>query len=382
MSRDAAQERVQQWVREDIQSLTAYTVPPAAGLIKLDAMENPHDLPEELVQPWLAALARAALNRYPDPACQNLLPVLRAALDIPEGAEILLGNGSDELIQMLIMAVARPGVVVLAPEPTFVMYRLIAQWLGVRFVGVPLRTHDFGLDRAGMLTAIAQHRPALIFLAYPNNPTGNLFDGDDVRAILEAAPGAVVVDEAYAPFAADSFLPQAGSRPELLVMRTLSKAGLAGLRLGILTGPAVWIGQINKVRLPYNINVLTQVTAEVVLRHPTIWSEQANAIRTERMILASRLAALPGVKVYPSEANFLLFRVPAGSAAGIHAVLRKGGVLIKSLDGTHPVLKDFLRVTVGTPTENACFLEVLADGLASLRGSANKEGVGNGGVRV
>jgi histidinol-phosphate aminotransferase len=170
---------------------------------------------------------------------------------------VLLGNGSDELIQMLILAVARPGAVVLAPEPTFVMYRLIAHWLGVRFVGVPLRADDFGLDRAAMLAAIAQYQPALVFLACPNNPTGNLFDRDDVLAILDAAPGAVVVDEAYAPFTAASFLEQVGSRPELLVMRTLSKAGLAGLRLGILAGPAAWIAQIDKVRLPYNINVLT-----------------------------------------------------------------------------------------------------------------------------
>jgi histidinol-phosphate aminotransferase len=365
---DAALNRVQNWVREDIQSLAAYAVPPAAGLIKLDAMENPHDWPPELLQPWLAAIAGAALNRYPDPGSRALLPVLRTALGIPDAAEVLLGNGSDELIQMLILAVARPGAVVLAPEPTFVMYRLIAHWLGVQFVGVPLRAGDFGLDRAAMLAAIAQHQPALVFLAYPNNPTGNLFDRDDVLAILDAAPGAVVVDEAYAPFASASFLEQAGSRPGLLVMRTLSKAGLAGLRLGVLAGPAAWIAQIDKVRLPYNINVLTQVTAEVALRHPAVWQNQATAICAERTTLATRLAALPGVAVYPSEANFLLFRVPAGQGAVIHEALRQGGVLVKSLSGGHPVLNDCLRVTVGKPDENACFLDILSRSLGQLRG--------------
>lgn len=185
----------------------------------------------------------------------------RAALGIPDAADILLGNGSDELIQIIIMALARPGAVVLAPEPTFVMYRLIARWLGVEFVGVPLRSGDFGLDRAALLAAIARHRPAAVFLAYPNNPTGNLFARDDVVAVLDAAPGVVVVDEAYAPFASDSFMAQAGAAANLLVMRTLSKAGLAGLRLGVLAGPAEWIAQFDKVRLPYNIGSLTQITA-------------------------------------------------------------------------------------------------------------------------
>ena len=373
MSGDAsAAGRARRWVREDIQDLAAYAVPSAAGLIKLDAMENPHAWPAALTQPWLDALSGAALNRYPDPGARALLPVLRAALHIPDTADVLLGNGSDELIQMLILAIARPGAVVLAPEPTFVMYRLIAHWLGVRFIGVPLRTDDFGLDRAAMLSAIHRHQPALVFLAYPNNPTGNLFAQDDVLAILDAAPGAVVLDEAYAPFATASFLDQVGSRPGLLVMRTLSKAGLAGLRLGILAGPAAWITQIDKVRLPYNINVLTQITAEVALRHPAVWQDQAAAIRAERATLAARLAALPGIKVYPSEANFLLFRVPAGQGTAIHDALHRGGVLIKSLDGGHPALRDCLRVTVGTPVENARFLEVMIHGLRSVGGVSDK----------
>ena len=367
MNRDAAA-RVRDHVREEIQALAPYAVHPAAGLIKLDAMENPYGWPDELAQPWMEAIAGAPLNRYPDPRAQDLQPVLRAALGIPDAAEMLLGNGSDELIQIIIMALARPGAVVLAPEPTFVMYRLIARWLGVEFVGVPLRSGDFGLDRTGLLAAIARHRPAAVFLAYPNNPTGNLFDHEDVVAVLDAAPGVVVVDEAYAPFASHSFMAQAGAAANLLVMRTLSKAGLAGLRLGVLAGPAAWIAQFDKVRLPYNIGSLTQITAKVALRHPALWQHQAEAIRAERGRLAAGLGALPGVRVYPSDANFLLFQAPTGLAPLLYQSLQADGVLIKLLDGTHPALTDCLRVTVGLPEENARFLDALARGLASVGG--------------
>lgn len=368
----AAGGRVRDWVREDIQALSAYRVHPADGLIKLDAMENPYDWPADLMQPWLSAIAHASLNRYPDPRSSQLMPVLRAALGIPDAAEVLLGNGSDELIQMIILALARPGAVVLAPEPTFVMYRLIAQWLGVRFVGVPLRDDDFDLDREAMITAIQHHRPAVVFLAYPNNPTGNQFAREDMSAIIEAAPGIVVVDEAYAPFASDSFLPGAGRLGNVLVMRTLSKAGLAGLRLGVLAGPAAWIAQIDKVRLPYNINVLTQVTAKVAMQHPEVWQQQATEIRNQRTYLASGLAALPGLMVYPSAANFLLFRVPHGLAHGLHDGLRQDGILIKLLDGTHPALSDCLRVTVGRPDENRRFLDALRTRLEWLNADGGK----------
>lgn len=362
MNRDAAA-RARDHVREEIQALAPYPVHAADGLIKLDAMENPYGWPDELTQPWLQAIAGAALNRYPDPRAQGLQPVLRAALGIPDPADILLGNGSDELIQIIIMALARPGAVVLAPEPTFVMYRLIARWLGVEFVGVPLRSGDFGLDRAALLAAIARHRPAAVFLAYPNNPTGNLFARDDVVAVLDAAPGVVVVDEAYAPFASDSFMAQAGAAANLLVMRTLSKAGLAGLRLGVLAGPAEWIAQFDKVRLPYNIGSLTQITAGVALRHPALWQHQTEAICAERERLAAGLGALTGVRVYPSDANFLLFRVPAGLAPVLYQKLQADGVLIKLLDGTHPALSDCLRATVGRPEENERLLEALTRGL-------------------
>jgi histidinol-phosphate aminotransferase len=347
------------WVRPEIRALAAYHVPDSAGLIKLDAMENPYAWPDELVRDWQARLATAALNRYPDPQARALKARLRAAMRIPPEAELLLGNGSDEIIQMLALAVGGPGRTILAPEPGFVMFRMIATLTGTGFAGVPLRAADFALDTEAMLTAIDAHRPALVFLASPNNPTGNRFDAAAMRAIIEAAPGLVVVDEAYYPFCDGDCLDWLAEYEHLLVMRTVSKLGLAGLRLGLIAGRAAWLVELDKTRLPYNINVLTQLSAEFALAHAEVFARQAQAIRAARAALAQALGRLPGLTVYPSEANFILFRVPAGQAARLHAALKGAGVLVKNLDGSHPRLAGCLRVTVGRPAENAAFLAAL-----------------------
>jgi histidinol-phosphate aminotransferase len=247
----------EQIIRDDIRALSAYHVPDPAGLVKLDAMENPYGLPAELCAAIGKRAAAAALNRYPDPAARELKARLRAIMQIPSGMDLVLGNGSDELIQMLALAVAKPGAVMLGVEPSFVMFRMIAGFAGLRFAGVPL-TKDFALDEAAMLEAIRAQQPALIFIAYPNNPTGNLFDANVIARVIAAAPGIVVVDEAYHAFAGASFMPRLAEFPNLLVMRTLSKLGLAGLRLGLLAGRAEWLHHVDKLRLPYNVNVLTQ----------------------------------------------------------------------------------------------------------------------------
>ena len=343
-------------IRSEIVALKAYHVPDSAGLVKLDAMESPYALPAEL-QVEVARLAETAeLNRYPDPGAARLKASLRAALDIPSGMEVLLGNGSDEIIQMLTMAAARPGAVVLGLEPSFVMFRMIAMFCGVRFVGVPLKT-DFSLDADKVIAAIAEHQPALVFIAYPNNPTGNLFDEAAMTRIIEAAPGMVVVDEAYHAFAGRSFMPRLKDHPNLLVMRTLSKSGLAGLRLGLIAGTGAWLSQVDKVRLPYNINVLTQLVAERVLRHHERLAQQAAAIKAERTRLFDELKRMPGVQPFPSDANFILFKT--GKAEQVFNGLRQRGVLIRNLHGSHPALADCLRVTVGTPAEDARFLDAL-----------------------
>ncbi len=343
-------------IRDDIRALSAYHVPASAGMVKLDAMENPYSLPADLQVAIAARIKAAALNRYPDPSAAELKQRLRTVMNIPVGVELVLGNGSDELIQMLALAVAKPGAVMLGVEPSFVMFRMIAGFAGLRFVGVPL-TADFSLDADALLDAIRTQQPALVFIAYPNNPTGNLFDADVIARVIAAAPGIVVVDEAYHAFAGASFMPRLAEFPNLLVMRTLSKLGLAGLRLGLLAGRSDWLNHIDKLRLPYNINVLTQCVAVEVLQHEDVLNAQAATIRSERTRVLAALQKLRGVTVFPSDANFILFRV--AEAGRVFDGLKQRGILIKNLHGSHPMLADCLRVTVGTPDENARFLEVL-----------------------
>jgi histidinol-phosphate aminotransferase len=289
---------------------------------------------------------------------------LREAMGIPESMGLLLGNGSDELIQMLAMTVGGPGRKVLSLDPGFVMYRMIATFTGMGYVGVPLRPDGFGLDLPAVLEAMEVEQPVLTYIAYPNNPTGNLFAARDIERIIEAAPGLVILDEAYAPFTDASFLPRLGEWPNLMVMRTVSKMGLAGLRLGYLAGPPEWIAEIDKTRLPYNINALTQASATLALRHRALFDAQTAAIRAERARLFAGLSALDGVHPYPSEANFILLRVTGGGADAVFAGLKGQGVLVKNLHGSHALLADCLRVTVGRPEENDALLAALAGQLA------------------
>ncbi len=355
---------VSDWVRPEIRALSAYQVADAEGLIKLDAMENPYTWPAGLRQAWLERLRGADVNRYPDPGASLLKQALRANMAIPGAADIILGNGSDELIQMTAMTLAGPERVLLSVEPGFVMYRMIAAFTGMRYEAVALNGRDFSLDAPALLAAIERHRPAAVFLAYPNNPTGNLFDEAVLLEVIEAAPGLVIIDEAYAPFTDASFMPRAGEFGNLLVMRTLSKMGLAGLRLGLLAGPPGWTSEIEKTRLPYNINTLTQLSAEFALSHQGVFDEQTRVLRESRGDLFRRLAGLAGVTAFPSAANFILLRLAEGRAKPVHEDLISAGVLVKNLHGSHPLLRDCLRVTVGTPDENQAFVEALTAALA------------------
>ncbi|ABA59224.1 histidinol phosphate aminotransferase apoenzyme [Nitrosococcus oceani ATCC 19707] len=354
-------DRVAQWIRPEIQRLSAYRVADAADLIKLDAMENPYTWSPELIEAWLERLRQVSVNRYPDPQARSLKLRLRQYLALPEDMEMILGNGSDELIQMVLLAVAGPGRSVVAPEPTFVMYRQIAALLGLQYQGVALR-EDFSLDLPAMLQVIRERVPAVVFIAYPNNPTGNLFSAEELQAIIEASPGLVIVDEAYSVFAGETFMPRLEDYDHLLVMRTLSKIGLAGLRLGMLMGNPAWIKELEKVRLPYNINQLTQVSAEFALEQPGGLDEQARLICKARAQLQRALQQLPGIQVYPSDANFILFRTPPHQAEAIFTAIKERGVLIKNLSGQGGLLTDCLRVTVGTADENHAFLKALKAG--------------------
>ncbi|HAT33188.1 MAG TPA: histidinol-phosphate transaminase [Janthinobacterium sp.] len=352
-------------IRADVRAIGGYHVPDASGYIKLDAMENPYRLPAHLSEELGRRLSAALLNRYPVASYATLKASICRHLGVPPGFDVVLGNGSDELISMIAMACARQDrrAVVLAPVPAFVMYARSAQFAGMDFVGVPLQA-DFTLDMDAMLAAIALHRPAVVFLAYPNNPTGNLYAADDVVRIIEAQGenGLAVVDEAYEPFAQHSFMGRLPEFANLVVMRTVSKLGLAGLRLGYMSAAPALLEQFDKVRPPYNINVLTQTAAEFALEQVAVLNEQAALLRAARGELAARLAGLPGVEVFPSAANFILIRVP--NSDELYAKLFDLKVLVKNMGKMHVVLANCIRVTVSTPEENSVFFDAIKASLA------------------
>jgi histidinol-phosphate aminotransferase len=278
---------------------------------------------------------------------------------MPEGFDIMLGNGSDELISLLAMACDVPGASILSPLPGFVMYAMSAQLQGLAFHGVPL-TADFELDEAAMLDAIAQHKPSIVYLAYPNNPTGNLWNDDTIEKIVlaqGAQGGLVVMDEAYQPFASRSYIDRITRHSHVLLMRTLSKFGLAGVRLGYMIGPKALVAEVDKVRPPYNISVLNCECALFALEHAEVFAAQAKNLREQRARLLSELATLPGVRPFPSEANMILARVP--DAAKTFDGLKAHGVLIKNISKMHPLLANCLRLTVGTAAENDQLLAAL-----------------------
>lgn len=349
---------VKQLVRAEIQALSAYHVPDPGEMIKLDAMENPYLWPQEMQQQWLDGLSTVAVNRYPDPAAAKLTQRLEQVMSVPSPMHSILGNGSDELIQIICMTLAKPEAVVLAPEPTFVMYDMIARFTGMRYQAVAL-DEQFQLDMPAMLSAIDEYNPAVIFLAYPNNPTGNLFSEQDVRTILDKAQGLVVVDEAYHAFAGHSFMPMLQEYENLVVMRTVSKMGLAGLRLGILSGAKDWINEFDKVRLPYNINVLTQYSAEFALQHSDLLKQQTDQICQDRETMKQELADIQAIKQYPSDANFILFKVLEQDSSKIFESLKQQKILIKRFADTSGPLLNCLRVTIGKPEENQAFIRAL-----------------------
>jgi histidinol-phosphate aminotransferase len=347
----------QDLVRPEILALKAYQVADAKGMVKLDAMENPYPLPEKIRRELGEALSRVDLNRYPDPSAPQLRALIARKMGVPAGMEVLLGNGSDDLIQIVTLAVAKPGAVMMYPGPTFVMYAMNATFFGMRAMPVGLRD-DFSLDAAAFVKAVRQHKPAVVYLAYPNNPTGALYPEDDVLEIIRASEGLVVLDEAYHAFAQKTFMPRLADFPNLVVMRTVSKLGLAGIRLGYLAARPEWVEQFNKVRQVYNVNVLTQAAATFMLERLEVLEDQAAKIRAERSKLGEALKVLKGVTVFPSEANFFLVRVPDADRA--FASLKGQGVLVKNL---HPALAQCLRITVGTPDENRILLTALREAL-------------------
>ena len=351
-----AQRDLKALIRQDIQSMHAYAIQPSAGLIKLDAMENPHRLSPSLQAELGARLGALALNRYPAGQVDELRHALAAYAGMPQGFDIMLGNGSDELISLVAMACDVPGASILAPLPGFVMYGMSAQLQGLKFIGVDL-TSDFELDQKAMLVAITQHRPSIIYIAYPNNPTAHLWDDAVIDRIIEAAPGLVVIDEAYQPFSSRSYIDRLARHSHVLMLRTLSKFGLAGARIGYLIGPKALVAEFDKVRPPYNISVLNCEVALFALEHADVFAVQAGELREQRARIQAALATLPGVKAWPSDANMILARFP--DAQRTFEGLKEHGVLVKNVSRMHPLLANCLRLTVGTEGENTQLLSAL-----------------------
>ncbi|MDU0809825.1 MAG: histidinol-phosphate transaminase [Burkholderia sp.] len=344
-------------IRQDILKMNSYSVRDSTGFVKLDAMENPYPIPIPIMHALGEHLSRIALNRYPMSRPSTLINKLRNVMKIPEPCDVLLGNGSDEIISILSVVCGKTGAKILAPVPGFVMVEMYARFSRLEFIGVPL-LDDMSLDTDAMLTSIDKNRPALIYIAYPNNPTGTLFNEVDIEKIIDFAKGSlVVIDEAYHPFAQRSWLQRVVEFDNVVVMRTVSKLGLAGIRLGYLVGMPAWLDEINKVRSPYNINILTQETASFLLDYIDMFNMQATEICSERERLAVELTMLPGVRVFPSSGNFLLIRVP--SAAVVFDALIAKYILIKNVSKIHPLLAGCLRLTVGSPKENSSLLSAI-----------------------
>ncbi len=335
---------------DKVLSMQPYHVPSSAGMIKLDAMESPYPLPDEMRQALGKMLSMVNVNRYPTPRSVSLAAQIRDKFDLPKGCEVILGNGSDEIIQLILTATMRPDAAVLSPVPSFVMYKQMAEILGMRFVGVDLQA-DFSVNESDFLAAIEAHQPAVIFLAYPNNPTGGLLDKAFIQQVAVAAPGLVVLDEAYTAYAGSSCAELIADYDNVLLMRTFSKIGLAGIRLGYLAARAELIEQINKVRMPYNVNVLTQATARFMLEQMSFINANVAKIIQEKAELYDWLAAQDKVTVFTTQTNFLLLRV--NDADSLFARLRdEYKILVKNLHGYHPVLDNVLRITIGRRKEN------------------------------
>ena len=349
---------IEEIIRFDVRGMSAYPVPDSEGFLKLDAMENPFPLPDNLKTELGSILAEVALNRYPVPSYKSLKAKIRQHMGIPDGYDVVLGNGSDELISIIALACARKDKTskILAPVPGFVMYSLSAQFAGMEFIGVPLKA-DLTLDLDGMLAAIRKERPAIVYLANPHNPTGTLFTDDEIVSIIVAMKdiGLVISDEAYQPFAEASFMNRLPEFSNLLVMRTVSKLGLAGIRLGYMAASPQWLTEFDKVRPPYNVNVLTEAVAKFAMDHISVFNEQAAVIRSEREKLAHALKKLPGIEVFPSRANFLAVRLQ--NADEVFEKLLSHKVLIKNIGKMHTLLENCLRITVSSPEENTIFLE-------------------------
>ena len=343
------------WVREKIKSLKAYEVEDFDCEIKLHANENPFAPPEELTRNFPECFENLQLNRYPDPDCRLLKQAITDITKIPQEG-LVIGNGSDELIQLILQIFCDAGDSYAFPDPTFGMYSIIGKGLGLTPRPYPL-DDNWDFDGDDFLKFLTEQNARVVFFSYPNNPTGNCYSAGEIKKVIVGFRGIVVLDEAYFDFAQQSFCKDIKNHNNLIVLRSLSKIGLAALRVGYGMADPYIIEQINKVRLPYNSNTISQEFAARLLRNFSPIQDQIKLILQERQRLLEELSKLDSLTVFPSDSNFILFRV-ANDGGKLFKNLVKNGILIRNLNN-HPRLKNCLRVTVGTKKENDFFLTQL-----------------------
>lgn len=353
-------------VRDELRGKSPYGAPQLDVPVRLNTNENPYPLPEPLVERITERVREAArdLNRYPDRDAVQLRTELAKYLtktgNHPLSVEnVWAANGSNEVIQQLLQTFGGPGRTAMGFEPSYSMHSLISRGTGTRWISGP-RNEDFTLDVGAASAAIAEHKPDVVFVTTPNNPTGNAVPAETVLALYEAAqaakPSMVVVDEAYIEFShGASLLPLLEGRPNLVVSRTMSKAfGAAGLRLGYLAAHPAVVDAVQLVRLPYHLSAITQATALAALEHTGTLLKYVEQLKAERDRLVAELRAA-GLEVTESDANFVQF----GRFEDPHAVWQQildRGVLVR--DNGVP---GFLRVSAGTPEENDAFLDAVRE---------------------
>ena len=346
--------KLQDLVNKDIFQQKGYMAPELTGCVKLDANESPFGFNKIMQKKLLGAFGKVELNRYPEAGALGLRDRFARYYGVNKKM-IMLGNGSDELIQILCMTLNGKIKGVMVPVPTFVMYKIIGTNTGNKVVEVPL-DENYDLDLSAMMRKIKSNFPALVYLSYPNSPTGNCFDRDKIEAILKKSSGIVVVDEAYAGFSGKTLLPLLKRYDNLVILKTLSKVGLAAMRLGFLIGNADLIAQMDKVRLPYNVNSLSQVAAGFFLDYQEEFAGLVAEIVRRREELYQGLINIDGVRPFPSLANFIFFSC-AFDSDRIYKQLAEKGIIVKNLNSA--LMPDCMRVTVGNRKENTAFLKAL-----------------------
>lgn len=340
-------------IREEVQTLKPYYIEELQVKIKLDANESPYELPQEEKEELIKQLTAISLNRYPDPQGKTLKELLaKKEKIVPE--QIILGNGSDEIINMILM-IFKEGAKVMFPAPGFAMYAISSKILGKTLLPYALKEPYYEVDEELFFQILTENEPELVFIANPNNPTGNLFPPETLEKALEQFKDTIFVsDEAYFPYSQQTMIDKLSKYKNLLIMRSLSKIGFASIRLGYLMGDKTVIQAINKVRLPYNINTLTQKIAEYITKKNDLITQWISDTIEERERLYKTLTAL-NIFTLPSKGNFITFKI---EKSGFYNYLLENGIIVKDLSQSFG-MKNFYRVTVGKKEENDYFIKLL-----------------------